>query len=55
MSVVLILPIMTWAHKPARWGTPADVLTPDALAAVYGLAIRVMGHIVHRTTLVLSQ
>jgi iron complex transport system ATP-binding protein len=37
-----------------KMGTPADVLTPDELAAVYGLAIQVMDHPIHGTPLVLS-
>jgi iron complex transport system ATP-binding protein len=35
-------------------GAPADVLTPDELASVYGLAIQVMDHPIHGTPLVLS-
>jgi iron complex transport system ATP-binding protein len=37
-----------------RLGLPAEVLTPEELAAVYGIAIHVMPHPIHGTPLVLS-
>lgn len=37
-----------------KLGAPADVLTPEELAEVYGLAIHVMDHPLHGTPLVLS-
>jgi iron complex transport system ATP-binding protein len=37
-----------------KMGAPVEVLTPDELAAVYGLAIQVMDHPIHGTPLVLS-
>lgn len=37
-----------------KLGLPADVLTPEELAAVYGIAIHVMPHPIHGTPLVLS-
>jgi iron complex transport system ATP-binding protein len=37
-----------------KQGLPADVLTPEELAAVYGIAIHVMPHPIHGTPLVLS-
>jgi iron complex transport system ATP-binding protein len=36
-----------------KQGRPADVLTPEELAAVYGIAIHVMPHPIHGTPLVL--
>jgi iron complex transport system ATP-binding protein len=40
--------------KVRRLGNPAEVLTPDELAAVYGVAIQVMDHPIHGTPLVLT-
>jgi len=37
-----------------KQGLPAEVLTPDELAAVYGISIHVMPHPIHGTPLVLS-
>lgn len=37
-----------------KHGVPAEVLTPEELAAVYGIAIHVMPHPIHGTPLVLS-
>jgi iron complex transport system ATP-binding protein len=37
-----------------KQGVPAEVLTPEELAAVYGIAIHVMPHPIHGTPLVLS-
>jgi iron complex transport system ATP-binding protein len=37
-----------------KLGLPAEVLTPEELAAVYGIAIHVMPHPIHCTPLVLS-
>jgi len=37
-----------------RLGLPADVLTPEELEAVYGIAIHVMPHPIHGTPLVLT-
>jgi iron complex transport system ATP-binding protein len=37
-----------------KLGLPVEVLTPEELAAVYGIAIHVMPHPIHGTPLVLS-
>lgn len=37
-----------------RLGLPADVLTPEELEAVYGIAIHVMPHPIHGTPLILT-
>lgn len=40
--------------KIRKLGLPEEVLTPDELAAAYGIAIHVMPHPIHGTPLVLS-